>query len=194
MSTTQTTSDGAVANDVGNDHRDETQPADLEKDDIFHILQTRRRRDALRYLQGTDEPVRMRDLAEQVAAWENETTVEQLSSDERQRVYISLYQSHLPKLDEEGIINYNQSRGIVERTPAADQFDPYLEPTDEEAADADGEGVETNVSSYYFGAAFVSTLLLLASATGLSALAGITLGAVILALFVSVTVAQRYLN
>nr|WP_317987383.1 hypothetical protein [Haloprofundus halobius] len=68
----------------------------------------------------------MRDIAEQVAAWENDTTVEALMSDQRQRVYIALYQEHLPKLDEDGVIDYNKSRGVVERNDVADQFDPYL--------------------------------------------------------------------
>jgi len=99
----------------------------LTKDKIFHILQTQRRRHALRYLKEHDTPVEMRDLAEQVAAWENDTTVQALASDERQRVYIALYQSHLPKLDTEGIIEYNKSRGIVERGELASEFDPYLE-------------------------------------------------------------------
>ncbi|WP_266081748.1 DUF7344 domain-containing protein [Haladaptatus caseinilyticus] len=103
---------------------------ELSKDKIFHLLQTQRRRYALRYLKEQDGPVEMRDLAEQVAAWENDTTVQALASNERQRVYIALYQSHLPKLDNEDIIDYNQSRGIVKRGPLADQFDPYLELND----------------------------------------------------------------
>jgi hypothetical protein len=109
----------------------------LTKDKIFHILQTQRRRHALRYLKEHDTPVEMRDLAEQVAAWENDTTVQALASNERQRVYIALYQSHLPKLDEEGIIEYNKSRGIVERGQLADEFDPYLDPSNDAATDSD---------------------------------------------------------
>ena len=104
---------------------DREQP-DLETDDIYHILQTSRRRHVLRYLRTADEPVALRDLAERIAAWEHETTVENLNSSQRQRVYISLYQSHLPKLDTRGIIEYDKDRGIVESTPLAAQFDPYL--------------------------------------------------------------------
>jgi hypothetical protein len=111
----------------------------LSRDKIFHILQTQRRRDALRFLKEVGDTVEMRDLAEQVAAWENDTTVRALTSDERQRVYIALYQSHLPKLESEGIIRYNKSRGIVERGPLADQFDPYLDTSGHTADD-----VETN--------------------------------------------------
>ncbi|WP_231186861.1 hypothetical protein [Haladaptatus sp. DYF46] len=117
------------------DHASDESVEPLSRDKIFHILQTQRRRDALRFLKDTGGTVEMRDLAEQVAAWENDTTVQALTSDERQRVYIALYQSHLPKLESEGIIRYNKSRGIVERGPLADQFDPYLDangrPTDD---------------------------------------------------------------
>ncbi|WP_199174946.1 DUF7344 domain-containing protein [Halegenticoccus soli] len=114
---------------------------ELSTDDLFHILQNQRRRRVLKYMQGREGPVDMRDVAEQVAAWEHDTTVEALTSDERQRVYIALYQSHLPKLDEKGILEYNQSRGLVERTPLAERFDPYLdlEPTVDVGADADAE-------------------------------------------------------
>ncbi|WP_231189730.1 hypothetical protein [Haladaptatus sp. DYF46] len=125
----------------------EDEPNALTKDKIFHILQTQRRRHALRYLKEHDTPVEMRDLAEQVAAWENDTTVQALASNERQRVYIALYQSHLPKLDEEGIIEYNKSRGIVERGQLADEFDPYLESSNDAAIDSDIETDETDVQS-----------------------------------------------
>lgn len=114
----------------------------LDRDDVFHILQCRRRRLVLKYLQEHDGPADMRDITERIAAVENDTTVAQLRSQERQRVYIALYQSHLPKMDRDGIINYQQDRGVVERTPMTDQFDPYLinEPallSDASSGDAD---------------------------------------------------------
>ena len=100
--------------------------SELDPDDIYHILQTSRRRHVLRYLRTADEPVMLRELAERIAAREHETTVENLTSSQRQRVYISLYQSHLPKLDTRGIVDYDKDRGTVESTPLASQFDPYL--------------------------------------------------------------------
>jgi hypothetical protein len=98
----------------------------LSKDTIFHLLQVQRRRYALQYLQGTTEPVVMRDLAEQVAVWEYGTPIENLQSKERQRTYISLYQSHLPKLDKERVIEHDQTQGLVTRTDTATQLDSYL--------------------------------------------------------------------
>jgi len=101
----------------------------IEKDDAFHLLQNARRRAVLRYLLEHDETerFRMRDVTEEVAAWEHDTTVTQLTSKERQRVYIALYQSHLPKLDAQDVIRYNQDRGFIEPTHLLDVFEPYLE-------------------------------------------------------------------
>jgi hypothetical protein len=155
----------------------------LPKDKLFHILQNQRRRYALRYLQGTEGVVDMRDVAEQVAAWEHDTTVQQLTSNQRQRAYISLYQCHLPKLDDEGIIEYNQQRGFVERTPLANQLDPYLESTEsteDEEADADAEstpareGQESDASEWMaVGGVAVAALLSALTALDVSIFAGI---------------------
>lgn len=70
----------------------------------------------------------MRTLAEAIAAWENDISVEQLTSKQRQRVYIALYQSHLPKLDDYGVIKYKQARGVIKPTGLIALFESYLEP------------------------------------------------------------------
>ncbi|GAA0241179.1 hypothetical protein ACFFQF_29645 [Haladaptatus pallidirubidus] len=168
----------------------------LSKDKIFHILQTQRRRYALRYLKEHRDEVKMRDLAEQVAAWENDTTVQALASKERQRVYIALYQSHLPKLDEEGIINYNQSRGSVERGPLAEQFDPYFETTDtttDETANSESPIDDDRWFSYYRWATVMSAGLFGAAwlnFPGISAISTYSLAAIVISLFAFISSAQ----
>ncbi|WP_435159708.1 DUF7344 domain-containing protein [Haladaptatus sp. DFWS20] len=127
---------------------------------MFHLLQSQRRRDAIRFLRDKDEPVEMRDIAEQVTAWENNTTVQALSSSERQHVYIPLYQSHLPKLDEEGVIEYDQSRGTVRKTPFAAQLERYLD-VDEESTDEDDV---RRWDTYYLSISCVGTFLFLGAA------------------------------
>lgn len=110
--------------------REEDAPAyTIPKDDGFHVLQNTRRRAVLRYLlaRRNRDRFRMRTVAEAVAAWEHDTTVQQLRSDERQRVYIALYQTHLPKLDSHDVIDYHQSRGVIETLPLLEAFDPYLD-------------------------------------------------------------------
>ena len=103
----------------------------LSEDLIFDVLKNRRRRYTLHYLKQQDRPVELSELAEQVAAWENDTTVEGLSANERKSVYTSLYQTHLPKLADAGIVDYNQNRGVVELSGNAAQLEGYLRPQDE---------------------------------------------------------------
>lgn len=100
--------------------------AEIGQDQLFHLLQNERRRRALDFLRDRDGPVRMREVVDHVAAAEQGTSVDALRSDERKRVHIALYQSHLPKLDQAGIIDYDQDRGLVERTPLAAELDHYL--------------------------------------------------------------------
>lgn len=99
----------------------------LSLDVMFELLKNKRRRDLLRYLEEHDDAVTMSDLAEHVAAIENEVPEAQLSSQQRKRVYVALYQCHLPILDRADVVNFNKPRGLIERTPRADQLRPYLE-------------------------------------------------------------------
>ncbi|MFC6724365.1 hypothetical protein ACFQE1_08265 [Halobium palmae] len=127
---------------------DADERSELSKDDLFHVLQSGRRRLVLSFLRGATGPVDMREIAERLAAWENEKPLDDITSEERQRAYIALYQSHLPKLDEMGAVEYEQSRGVVTRLPVADQFNPYLDvdahPQEEAAAVPAGTSVSVS--------------------------------------------------
>lgn len=107
-----------------------TSPEDvgpLSRDTLFELLKNRRRRDVLRYLRHRDEMVTLSDLAEHVAALENDIPEAQLSSRQRKRVYVALYQCHLPILARADVIEFNQARGHITRTERADQLYPYLD-------------------------------------------------------------------
>lgn len=88
--------------------------AEVSLDVMFEILKNSRRRLVLDYLQGREGRVKLSDLADRVTAAENETTVDSITSTERKRVYVGLYQFHLPKMDDMGIIEFDQDRGTVE--------------------------------------------------------------------------------
>lgn len=95
----------------------------LSFDDVFQILSSRRRRHILRYL-DTEGEVRRGALAELIAARENDKTPSEITSKERKRVYIALYQSHLPKMAEVNAVTYDQQSGRI--WPGA-QFDLFLD-------------------------------------------------------------------
>ncbi|MFB6358651.1 MAG: hypothetical protein ABEJ96_06540, partial [Thiohalorhabdaceae bacterium] len=50
------------------------------------------------------------DLAEHIASIENDKPEVALSSTERKRVYVALYQCHLPKMDDIGVIDFDEDR------------------------------------------------------------------------------------
>jgi len=92
------------------------------------MLSNRRRRWVLHYLKQTKEQrVDLRSLVDSISAWEYNTPADELPWKKRKRVYTALRQSHLPKLDDAGAIEYDQSRGIVELTDEAAELQMYLE-------------------------------------------------------------------
>ncbi|MFP9190338.1 DUF7344 domain-containing protein [Natronosalvus vescus] len=193
----QTRAEPAETDEPMSSPQDDDEPTEsFSKDELFHLLQNERRRMVLEYLRGTEGPVRMRDVAEQVAAWEHDTDVQNLTSTQRQRVYIPLYQSHLSKLDEAGIIDYQKNRGIVERKPAADYVDQYLQVEPAENTTSTSPSVGTGWDDYYLGATALCYLVLLGAVFELpfvSLLSGIGLSALILLLFTVLTV-RRFIE
>lgn len=103
-----------------------TDNTELSRDRVFDILSSPRRRYVLHYLRTEESPIELTALAEEVAAWENDTTVEKLSSQDRKRVYVSLYQTHIPKLSEAGLIEYDSDSGDVALSNQASEIDPYM--------------------------------------------------------------------
>lgn len=99
----------------------------LDTDTVFALLKNRRRRDVLRFLRANAGTVTMSDVAEYVAARENGIPESHLSSKQRKRVYVALYQCHLPMMDRAGVIDFNRARGNIDLAPAADQLQAYLD-------------------------------------------------------------------
>ncbi len=164
----------------------------IPADDLFHLLQNSRRRAVLRYLRGRERPVQMREVAEQVAAWENDTTVAQLTSDERQRVYIALYQSHLETLEDAGVIEYNKPRGVIEPLPLLDSVASYVDMDPPEPTDAGEDGDGDAWAGRYLSASVVSGLLLVGAAFGL--LSSFTAGVLILTFLTGMAMAWFLLD
>lgn len=100
---------------------------ELTEDEIFEVLSARRRRYALEYVKQHDGPIELGELAEQVAAWENDTPVEEVRSNERKNVYTALRQLHLPKMEEIGVVDFDKRAGTIALTEQADELDIYFE-------------------------------------------------------------------
>ena len=106
---------------------DQTPTDYLSKGEVFEVLRNQRRRFVLQYLKQDDRPVELGDLAQQVAAWEYETTLDAVTPEQRKRVYTTLQQTHLPKMDESGILEFDSDAGVIEATDRTRDISVYLE-------------------------------------------------------------------
>lgn len=109
--------------------------SELPKDAVFSLLSSKRRRRVLEYLTEEEAQTTLSDLAEHIAALENDTEVRLLTSQQRKRVYVALFQCHLPKMDDAAVVDFEQSGGTVELGPAADQLLAYLDRSDTTSED-----------------------------------------------------------
>jgi DNA-binding transcriptional ArsR family regulator len=105
----------------------ETRKNGLSQDALFSLLSNPRRRFILQYLNRTEESIRLQELATEVAAWENETEPAELTDKQEKRLYVSLYQTHIPKLEEAGIVDYDGDTGEIRLTDRGTDINRYLD-------------------------------------------------------------------
>lgn len=117
-----------LTTDVGEEVTLEGTSLPLERQ--FDLLKNARRRYVLEYLRDHHGPVDIGDLTEYVATRETGTSPEDLSSKQRKRAYVGLYQCHLPRMDEVGVVWLDTERGVVAVGAAAPQLYRYLSPRD----------------------------------------------------------------
>jgi hypothetical protein len=98
----------------------------LTPDNIFEILSNHRRRLVLFYLRKHEGGVEVKELAREIAAMENDVSIGELTSQQRKRVYVSLYQTHLPKLAQMQTIEYDKDAGTVRLPEQTNNIDRYL--------------------------------------------------------------------
>lgn len=97
----------------------------IDPEVIHDVLRNDRRRRTLQYLKQRLEPTSLRKLSEKLAEWEADERP--APRDLRQSVYNSLYQTHLPKLKDVGIVEYDKDRKMVSLTERARDVDLYMD-------------------------------------------------------------------
>lgn len=97
--------------------------------EVFDVLGNRRRRYIVYYLINQDCPAACRELAEQVAAWENDAEPDQVATSQYQSVYNSLYQTHLPELEDTGLVRYDRSENLIYPTQQLAEVEHFVDST-----------------------------------------------------------------
>ncbi len=89
------------------------------RDEVFTLLSNSRRRSVLYVLYQSDSDFDFSDLVSEVASCETGLPPDELDDEVTQSMYISLYQTHLPKLTEFGLVEYDDEERIISLTPRA---------------------------------------------------------------------------
>lgn len=84
---------------------------ELSEEEIHDVLRNERRRLVIDLLQSGNGAVSVRELSEEIGSIESESNPPPRNI--KQSVYVSLLQTHLPKLDDLGIINYESEGKMV---------------------------------------------------------------------------------
>ncbi|MCU4754108.1 hypothetical protein OB919_19345 [Halobacteria archaeon AArc-curdl1] len=88
----------------------------LELDHVYEALgHPRRRYLCYTLLENTEWSTT--ELSTKIAAWEREVPDHKVTDDQRERVYVSLYHTHIPKLVDEGILSFDDASETI--TPAS---------------------------------------------------------------------------
>jgi DNA-binding transcriptional ArsR family regulator len=96
----------------------------LTEDKIFELLSNGRRRELLRILKEIGGEVTLGDIISEMSTREDGVDA---GAVKRKAVYVSLYQSHVPRLAEAGVVEYDGAKKTIRLTGPWRQLYPYLE-------------------------------------------------------------------
>lgn len=99
----------------------------LTPDQVFDALGNDWRRRALFVLWTREEPMTLAGLADETVAERCDTSVDEVSAEQRKRAATSLHHVHLPKLADNGIVDYDPHGNTVELTASRRDLEPYVD-------------------------------------------------------------------
>ena len=98
---------------------------DIDRKNVHDVLRNDRRRLTLEYLKKRLKPVEVRELSERIA--EQEAGESPPPRNLRHSVYNALNQSHLPKLDDFGFVDFDRDRKVVTLCETARDINIYMD-------------------------------------------------------------------
>lgn len=135
----------------------------LSKSEAFDVLRNARRRAVLTCLRTRGPELSVKELSTAVAAEEYGVAPDELSSDQYKRVYTGLYQCHLPRMDDLGVLDFDADENTVRLGERLTHLDPYLRPK---------AGVTS--ARIEFGVAALATAVILSGSIGIGPLGGVS--------------------
>lgn len=131
----------------------------LTKDEVYEVLSSSRRRQILYHLYRRGGEAELREIARDTAEAENADAV---TDDVVKRFYISLYQTHVPKLEEAGLVRYDSDDKTVAMTDRVSDIERILFDRVED---------DHQWERYYASLAVIGFLVAIGQMTGIAPLA-----------------------
>lgn len=97
------------------------------QDEVFAVLSDSRRRFLLRCLQTAQGPVSVNKLATNLVTWEGQQQVSDSADDDTSAIQVLLVHNHLPKMEEAGLVEYDDTQQMVTPTDRIHQAQPHLQ-------------------------------------------------------------------
>jgi len=157
------------------------QGASIGEADIHDVLRNDRRRMVLEQLGDAETPVSARELSEAIAA--RESGSDPPPRDVRRSVYISLQQTHLPKLDDLDVVDYDDATREVRPGDNAAEVGVYMEVVPRYGL---------SFAEFHAGLGALGALLVVAAAVGVPALSAVSPAAWAVATFAAITGSGLY--
>jgi hypothetical protein len=155
---------------------------ELEAVEIHDVLSNERRQMVLERLRESGGTMSARDLSEYIA--ERETGESPPPRNIRQSAYVSLHQTHLPKLNKLGIVEYDESdKTVTLDETASREVGVYMETVPK---------YDISWSEYYLGTSVLGLLLLVVTRVGVPVIASVDAAAWAGAILLVVTVSAAY--
>lgn len=98
----------------------------LSPDDLFELLSHHRRRYVIECLDRYGSPMSLPDLADECIVMEHQTALDDIPAETVKRMYMSLYHCHIPKLEKDNAVEYDQESDSVAVGPTATQLESHL--------------------------------------------------------------------
>ncbi|SEO54144.1 hypothetical protein SAMN04487948_103146 [Halogranum amylolyticum] len=158
-----------------------TRPDSLERTEIHDILRNDRRRRVIESLCEQDEPLSVRELSETIAT--AETGERPAPRNVRQSVYVSLHQTHLPKLEELDVVGYDDETKEITLAAAVDDVTVYMEVVPEN---------DISWAEFYLGLGVLGLLLVAAHSLGVPTVSAVDAAVWTTAVLVAFVVSATY--
>lgn len=114
--------DDERSHELGHSERGWSGSSWISDDQFYRALASRQRRRLLFYLLDGEERT-IEEIATVLTGWTASESGSMQTADDREQVHIELIHSHLPVLDEVGLISHDSDRGVVRIEP----LDPAVE-------------------------------------------------------------------